>query len=161
MSWMSINDPWCSRMSWMPTNVHDDPGYIQMLKLTLGAAGCLGCLLMLKMTLDVAGCHGCLFMHLDVPWWTWLHLDVAGCTLMYLVAAGCPCFKLGRNLGPRCTWMVFDANLLICHEKNYPFLTAWNPFPFGIPCFTYLEERMNNSCGPLDTDWNSEVNWSC
>ena len=28
------------------------------------------------------------------------------------------------NLGPRCTWMVFDANLLICHEKNYPFQTA-------------------------------------
>ena len=40
MSWMSINapnDPLCSWMSWMS-------------KLTLGAAGCLGCLLM---TLDV------------------------------------------------------------------------------------------------------------
>ena len=147
MSWMSTNaqvDPQCSWMSWMSTDVHDDPGCIPMLKLTLGAAGCLGCLLMLKMTLDVAGCHGCLFMHLDVPWWTWLQLDVAGCTLMYLVAAWCLCFKLGVNLGPQCTWMVFDTNFLICHEKNYPFLTAWNPFwidnlvAIVIPLSTYL-----------------------
>ena len=132
MTWMSIDspdDPWCSWMSWMSTVAQVDRGCIPMLKLTRGAAGCLRCQLMLKMTLDVAGCHGCLFMHLDVPWWTWLHLDVAGCTLMYLVAARCPCFKLGGNLDPWCTWMVFDANLLICHKKITPFWLHETPLP--------------------------------
>ena len=98
---------------------------LSMLKMTLGPAGCL---LVLKMTLDAGGCHGCLFMHLAIPLRIWLHLYVPGCTLMYLVAVWCTCFQLGGNLGPWCSWMVFDANLLVYLENNYPFLTAWNPW---------------------------------
>ena len=72
---------------------------------------------MLCMTLNAPWCLECLMMHKDAPWWAWLHLYVLGCSFSN-------CFNLGGNYGSRCTWMVFDANLLVCHEKNYPFLTA-------------------------------------
>ena len=118
--WMQLDaqdNPWCSWMSWMSINTQVLPwctkGFIWMLKMTLDAAGCLGCLSMYKlclvapthfygcsrwplMQLDAQDGPQCGFMYLGASWCTWLQLDVPRCILMYLLVAWC-------------TWMQLDV----------------------------------------------------